>query len=57
MIEVLCKTHKVKLYKKTFESTILKRNQEIVAIQYAIEVNSLNKKVEDLEAIVKFELK
>jgi len=57
MIEVLCKTHKVKLYKKTFESTILKRNQEIVAIQYAIEVNSLNKKVEDLEAIVKFVLK
>ena len=50
---------RVRCYGRTVTPSVLKRNQEIDAIHkgYAIEVNSLTKKVEGLETIVKFVLK
>ncbi|KAK8470254.1 hypothetical protein PHAVU_004G091794 [Phaseolus vulgaris] len=50
---------RVRCYGRTVTPSVLKRNQEIVAIHkgYAIEVNSLTQKVEGLKAIMKFVLK
>lgn len=53
------KSGRVRCYGRTMTPTLLKKNQEIVNIQkgHALEISGMAKKIEGLEAMMKFMLK